>query len=71
MFASTGQNGLVNKTVLFFFLSKLQCFCRVKKFDGIILVMNGLGAEDLLYNQICGLQLFVIIAESVTQSEGV
>lgn len=33
--------------------------------------MNELGAEDFIYNQIHVLQLFIIIEESVMQSEGV
>lgn len=41
------------------------------KFDGIILVMSGLGAEDLIYNWIHVLQVSFIIEASITQSEGV
>lgn len=46
-------------------------FCRAMKFDGIILVMSGLGAEDLIYNWIRVLQVSFIIEASITQSEGV
>lgn len=63
---SISQNVLVNKTIFFLPSKEQGFFCRVRKFDGIILVMNGLGAEDLIYKWIHVLQLPFIIEESVT-----
>lgn len=55
------ENVLVNKTAFFFFFSKVQGFRGVMKFDGMMLSLNGLDAEDLIYNQIHVLQLFIVI----------